>query len=59
MPYGTVQTLLIGSLLHGVLNFYPQKHFSVEPHSLGFHGSVHRLDARFFKWLTTFPLCIF
>jgi hypothetical protein len=42
--------------LQGVLNFYPQKHFSVEPHSLGFQGSVYRLDTRFFKWLNTFPL---
>ena len=35
MPYGTVQTLIIGSLVLGVLNFYPQKHFFAEPHSLG------------------------
>jgi hypothetical protein len=56
VPHGTFQTRLLGSLLHGVLNFYPQKHYSVEPHSLGSHGWVYRLDTRFFEWLITFPL---
>ena len=70
-PYGTIQTKKIGvalststslgyhrslgSLLLGVLNFYPQKHSSVEPHSFGFHGSVYQLDTRFLMWLITFP----
>lgn len=36
-----------------VLNFYPQKHYSVEPHSLGFQGAAYRLDTRFLKRLIT------
>lgn len=56
MPYGTFQTRLIGSLLLGVLNLYPQKHSSVEPPDLSFQGSVYLLDTRFLKWLITFPL---
>ena len=55
MPYRIVQTSINWfSLLLGVLNFYPQKHYSVEPHSLGFHGSAYRLDTRFLKRLITF-----
>lgn len=53
MPYRIVQTKLLSSLVHGVPNFYLEKHYSQEPHSLGFHGSAYRLDTRFFKRLIT------
>jgi hypothetical protein len=43
-------------LVLGVLNFYPQKHFFVEPRSLGFQGSALRLEARFLDRLITFPV---